>query len=169
MIQCPHCQARYRTNQPLSAKVSREVTCPQCRKTFTVISDGTELKTVAPARVLVVDDARFFRELLLDVLTDRQLQLKTADSARQAWEMLRKEPFDLLIIDVHLPDLNGLELVSRIRREKRLADLPILCLSGVYRQEDDSRKALRAGADDYLSKSFEPAELILRINRLLKR
>lgn len=169
VIQCPYCRSRYRTAQSLAAGASRTVTCPQCREPFQVISDGTGLEVAPLAHVLVVDDARFFRELLQDLLADQQLRLTTADNAGQAWELLTAEDFDLLIVDINLPDLNGLELVSRIRTDRRLAALPILCLSGVYRQEEDSRKALRAGADDFLGKSFAPEELIGRINRLLQR
>jgi DNA-binding response OmpR family regulator len=122
---------------------------------------------LALPKILIVDDARFFRELLLELLAERQAELLTADTAKGAWERLQLDDVALLIVDINLPDVSGLKLITQIRQHEKLKNIRILCVSGVYRQDDDALKALRAGADDFISKSFKPDELNQRIDKLL--
>lgn len=170
IIQCPECNSRYRT-QMVPDGQSVQVKCPKCAHQFKVRTAGVDAPAgnAEQATILVVDDARFFRELLVDLLTDRNANLLTADSAADAWERLRQQSVDLMIIDINLPDKNGLDLIREIRAEKELVKLPILCISGVYRKDDDATAAIRAGADDFISKSFKPDELNERIDKLLKK
>jgi len=168
IIQCPECKARYRTGDLPDGQTSAQVKCPKCSHQFQVNSAGTVSSGADLPTILVVDDARFFRALLTDLLKDRKAKLLTADDASSAWDTLHKKTVDLLIIDINLPDKNGLDLIREIRAEKKLEPLAILCISGVYRKEDDALKAIRAGADDFISKSFEPDELNERIDKLLK-
>ena len=171
IIQCPECKSRYRTKNIPAGKSSIQFKCPKCAKSFQVNTESTEPAAVSSeqATILLVDDARFFRELLIDLLKDRDVRLVTADSAKEAWQALQGNAIALMIVDINLPDKNGLELIKEIRADKKLADLAILCISGVYRKEDDAVKAIRAGADDFISKSFKPEELNERVDKLLKR
>jgi DNA-binding response OmpR family regulator len=106
---------------------------------------------------------------MLDLLKERNARLITADNAAEALQQLRTQSVDLLVIDINLPDKNGLDVIREIRLDEKLRDLPILCISGVYRKEDDAKSAIRAGADDFISKSFKPQELNERIDKLLKQ
>ena len=171
IIQCPECSSRYRTKVLPEGHSTAQVNCPKCKHQFTVSADDSEPITTASelASILMVDDARFFRELMADLLKERVVNLLTADSAEEAWRTLQKNSVDLLIVDINLPDKNGLDLIREIRAEQKFAELPILCISGVYRKDDDAMKAIRAGADDFISKSFKPHELNERIDKLLKK
>jgi predicted Zn finger-like uncharacterized protein len=163
-IQCPECKAKYRVQSAVDSSSPVVVTCPKCRHRFSV----KPVKEEKPARkILIVDDARFFRELIMDLLDDRKFELTTANCGEGAWEMLQSESFDLLIADVNLPDISGLDLIRRVRSDQRCARLPILCISGVYRQDDDARQAFIAGANDFMTKSFHPEDFTARIDKLL--
>jgi len=168
IIQCPECKSRYRTQNLAADQPKVQVKCPKCSHQFVVGQQGVA-GNVAKTTILMVDDARFFRELMVDLLKERKANLLTADSAEDAWDTLRKHSVDLLIVDINLPDKNGLELIREIRAEEGFAELTILCISGVYRKDDDAKKAIRAGADDFISKSFKPHELNERIDKLLNQ
>lgn len=171
IIQCPSCKSRYRASVLPEGHTSVKVTCPKCKHQF-VVEQGESTQSLPIAQqstILLVDDARFFRELLLDLLKERQAHLLTADNAEDAWQQLHQQKVDLLIVDINLPDKNGLDLIRDIRGEAKLASLPILCISGVYRKDDDAKNAIRAGADDFISKSFKPYELNERIDKLLSK
>jgi predicted Zn finger-like uncharacterized protein len=171
IIQCPECASRYKTRVLPDGHSPVQVKCPKCSHRFLVSNQdavgGTD-QSPAPI-ILMVEDARFFRELMVDLLKERKEKLLTVDSAEDAWVMLHKQKIDLLIVDINLPDKNGLDLIREIRADGDFNKLPILCISGVYRKDDDAMKALRAGADDFLSKSFKPHELDERIDKLLKK
>lgn len=168
IIQCPACKTRYRTRGLGVGQAALQVSCPQCAHRFLVEPAGSIEQKSAKTTILMVDDARFFRELLLDLLKGRGANLLTADTAEAAWTLLHKQPVDLLIADINLPDKSGLELIRDLRAEQKLNKLKILCISGVYRQDDDAINAIRAGADDFISKSFKPDELWARIDKLLQ-
>lgn len=169
IIQCPECEARYRIKGLPENKAVAKVKCPKCTHQFTISSEESKL-SVAPdlSTILMVDDARFFRELMADLLKERKANLLTADSAKEAWSLLHEHSVELLIVDINLPDKNGLDLIQEIRAEQKFSSVPILCISGVYRKDDDAKKAIRAGADDFISKSFKPDEFNERIDKLLK-
>lgn len=165
-IQCPKCEAKYRTQSPVHSVSPVAVTCPKCRHRFSV----EPLKEEQPSpRILIVDDARFFRELIMDLLDGQKCELTTANCAEEAWKLLQSKSFDLLIVDVNLPDISGLDLIKRVRADQNGSSLPILCISGVYRQDDDARQAFIAGANDFMTKSFHPEDFTARINKLLAR
>ena len=115
--------------------------------------------------LLVVDDDRRIRALLLRFLVGEGYRVSTADTAREARAKLQGLKFDLLVLDVMMPGENGFDLARAIRAE---SNVPILMLTA--RDEAESRIAgLEIGADDYLAKPFEPRELSLRIANILKR
>ena len=170
IIQCPECASRYRSKVLSENHSSVQVKCPKCSHQFIVHPEESSAgKPLQKSTILMVDDARFFRELMLDLLEGRDANLLTADNAEEAYRLLQKHPVDLLIVDINLPDKNGLDLIREIRAEQKLAGLAILCISGVYRKDDDAIKAIRAGADDFISKSFKPHELNERVDKLLKK
>ncbi|MBD1399201.1 response regulator [Pelovirga terrestris] len=165
-IQCPKCEAKYLTQLAIDSSSSVVVTCPKCRHRFTV----DPLKDGKPSpKILIVDDARFFRELIMDLLVDQNVELTTAHCGEEAWKLLQSVSFDLLIADINLPDISGSDLIKRVRNDPHCASLPILCISGVYRQDDDARQAFIAGANDFMTKSFHPEDFTARIDKLLAR
>lgn len=171
IIQCPECKSRYRTRVLSTGQSPLQIKCPKCSHQFLVDPNPSQSPEPAAGKqtILMVDDARFFRDLLLDLLKDSGANLLTADNAEDAWVMLHKHSVDLLIVDINLPDRNGLDLIREIREDKSFLPLRILCISGVYRKDDDAMAAIRAGADDFISKSFRPDELHDRIAKLLQK
>jgi two-component system, OmpR family, phosphate regulon response regulator OmpR len=115
--------------------------------------------------LLVVDDDRRIRALLLRFLLAEGYRVSTAETAAEARAKLLGLKFDLLVLDVMMPGENGFDLARAIRAS---STVPILMLTA--RDEKENRiKGLEIGADDYLSKPFEPRELSLRIANILKR
>jgi two-component system, OmpR family, phosphate regulon response regulator OmpR len=117
------------------------------------------------AHLLVVDDDTRIRSLLSQYLTERGFRVTVAANAKEARRKLEGLDFDLLVLDVMMGGESGVELTKSLRETK---DVPILMLTAL--SETDMRiKGLEAGADDYISKPFDPRELILRINSILRR
>jgi two-component system phosphate regulon response regulator OmpR len=115
--------------------------------------------------LLVVDDDRRIRDLLSRFLSTEGYRVSTADNAADARAKLIGLSFDLLILDVMMPGENGFDFAKSLRG---VSSVPILMLTA--RDAAESRiKGLEMGADDYLSKPFEPRELSLRIASILKR
>ncbi|MHA6686593.1 response regulator [Mesorhizobium sp. A556] len=115
--------------------------------------------------LLVIDDDTRIRNLLKQFLSENGFRVTVAGNADEARRKLRGLDFDLLVLDVMMPGENGVELTKSLRAEK---DVPILMLTAL--SETDSRvTGLSAGADDYLPKPFDPRELILRVNNILRR
>ena len=115
--------------------------------------------------ILIVDDDRRIRTLLSRFLSEQHFRVSVAADAAMARKILDGLDFDLMIVDVMMPGENGIELVRSLR-DKREA--PILMLTA--RSETEHRiEGLEAGADDYLPKPFDPRELLLRVNNILRR
>jgi len=115
--------------------------------------------------LLVVDDDTRIRNLLKQYLTENGFRVTVAGNAGEARRKLAGLDFDLLVLDVMMPGETGVDLTKSLRAEK---NVPILMLTAL--SETDSRiTGLEAGADDYLPKPFDPRELILRINNILRR
>jgi two-component system phosphate regulon response regulator OmpR len=115
--------------------------------------------------LLVVDDDARLRELLRRYLSDSGFRVTTAADVNEARANLASFAFDLVVLDVMMPGESGLELTRALRREGRV---PILLLTAMAEPEDRVN-GLEQGADDYLSKPFEPRELVLRIRNVLQR
>jgi two-component system, OmpR family, phosphate regulon response regulator OmpR len=117
------------------------------------------------AHLLVVDDDMRLRALLSRFLGSHGFRVTTAESAEDARRQLTLMAFDLLVVDVMMPGESGLEFTEALRQT---STVPILVLTA--RSEAPHRiRGLEVGADDYLAKPFEPRELLLRINNILKR
>lgn len=115
--------------------------------------------------ILVVDDDTRIRDLLRRYLSNSGFRVTTASDAAQARRKLEGMDFDLLVVDVMMPGETGLSLTKSLIATK---DVPILMLTAL--SEVESRiEGLEAGVDDYLGKPFDPKELVLRINAILKR
>src|SRR5690606_37097205 len=117
------------------------------------------------ARVLVVDDERPIRRFLRVALGSAGYAVVEADSVRSALEQAAATRPDLVILDLGLPDGDGVDVIRRLRE---WSEIPIIVLS-VRGQESDKIQALDAGADDYLTKPFGTGELLARLRAALRR
>lgn len=116
--------------------------------------------------ILVVDDDERLRQLLGRFLMDHGFLVSTAPDARAAREILDVLVYDLLIVDVMMPGEDGLSLTRDLKKKEGAPAILLLTARG---ETDERIEGLEAGADDYLSKPFEPKELLLRIQAILRR
>ena len=115
--------------------------------------------------ILIVDDDDRIRNLLKDYLSENDYIVSTAENAEQAKEKIQYFKFDILILDVMMPGQDGYELTKDIKKQIKV---PIILLTA--KGEVENRiKGLELGADDYISKPFEPKELLLRINNIINK
>jgi len=120
---------------------------------------------VSERHLLVVDDDDRLRALLERFLVRHGYHVSTAVDVASARAALKRFAYDLLILDVMLPDASGLTLTEQVRADRTV---PVLLLTA-RKEVEDRIRGLEAGADDYLSKPFEPRELLLRVQRILER
>ncbi len=116
--------------------------------------------------ILVVDDDRRLRQLLRSYLAENGFRVTVAANAAEARRRMESISFDLMILDIMMPGENGKQLTERLRAASE--KIPVLMLSALAETEDRI-EGLGSGGDDYLSKPFEPRELVLRIRNLLRR
>jgi len=117
------------------------------------------------ARVLVVDDDLTVREVVVSYLRAGGHTVVEAADGTLALKEMRESPADLVVLDLMMPGIDGLEVCRRLRT---IGDVPIIMLTALG-AEDDRVVGLEAGADDYVTKPFSPRELVLRVNALLRR
>jgi DNA-binding response OmpR family regulator len=116
-------------------------------------------------KILVVDDDRPSLKLISFLLREEGYVVSTAQNGQTALEIIQQRPPDLVILDVMMPHIDGFEVCHRIRK---VAKIPIIFLSAKG-QIEDRVMGLSIGADDYLAKPFEPAELLARVEAVLRR
>ena len=127
-----------------------------------------EAATGSPGRILIVDDHENNRLLLGDILALAGHQVAMAESGGAALELLDRQPIDLVLLDLLMPAMNGLEVLLALRRRPSLADVPVLVLSGVDHAEMTGQ-CLAAGAQDFIRKPFDTAILRARVAAALER
>ena len=118
-------------------------------------------------KVLIVDDDEELVELIEDVLVrDGRFEVKTVNNGFDAGMMVKDYRPDIIVLDVMLPDINGKEVCQRVRSDKSMDDVRIICISGMV-EEDKVGELKAAGADDFMHKPFEVEKLIERMCQLL--
>ena len=115
--------------------------------------------------ILIVDDEKEIRELIDIYLKGEGYNTLKAEDGEEALEILKKNEVDLIILDIMMPKLNGIEACLKIREER---EMPIIMLSAKS-QDIDKILGLNTGADDYLTKPFNPLELVARVKSQLRR
>jgi len=123
---------------------------------------------VSAGRILVIDDEPQIRRVMRAALSATGYEVSDARSGEEAVEKLGDERFDLILLDVNLPGMSGMDACRVIRRETLVPDVPIIMLT-VRNAEKDIVEALDAGADDYVVKPFGTPELLARIRAALRR
>jgi len=119
-------------------------------------------------RVLIVDDEPDIIELVSYNLGKEHFSVSTATDGTEALSKLREERFDLVVLDLMLPGMSGLDICRTLRNDPKTASLPIIMLTA-RGEEVDKIIGLEMGADDYLTKPFSPRELIARAKAVLRR
>lgn len=127
----------------------------------------TEIERAA-GRILVVDDTESNRDMLSRRLERRGFDVETARNGREALERVRSEPFDLVLLDIMMPEVNGYEVLEQMKGDDRLRFIPVVMISAIDDVESVV-KCLELGADDYLPKPFNPTLLRARVESTLAK
>ena len=123
------------------------------------------ISVVARERILMVDDEASIRELVVPVLRTEGFDVDEADDGETALELFRRRPHDLVVLDLRLPGIDGLEVLREIRR---VSTAYVIVLTA-RTEEADRVVGLELGADDYVTKPFSPRELVARVRTILRR
>lgn len=118
--------------------------------------------------VLIVDDEAAIREMIAVALQMAGYRCLEAENAQAAHAIVVDHRPDIILLDWMMPDVSGIELARRLKRETAYADIPIIMLTA-RSEEDNKIQGLEAGADDYITKPFSPRELIARLKAVLRR
>jgi two-component system, cell cycle response regulator len=119
-------------------------------------------------RILVVDDNRLNRMKLAHSLGQQGYTASMAEHGRQALEMLRSQPFDLVLLDILMPEMDGYEVLEEMKRDAILREIPVIVISAVDEMESVVR-CIEMGAEDYLPKPFDPVLLRARTGACLEK
>lgn len=119
------------------------------------------------AKVLVIEDDAHIWKMIEYKLKKEKHDLTWACDGMKAMEALEAAKPDLIISDIMIPYIDGLQILKKVKSMDNLKDIPVIMLTSKA-QEDDILKGLELGAHDYMAKPFSPAELILRVNKALK-
>lgn len=130
--------------------------------------DNSDSKTVPAGSVLVVDDVEVNRDLLARRLRQQGHQVTLADGGSQALEVINGNAFDLVLLDIMMPDVDGLEVLRTVRKTYSDGELPIIMVTAVDRSSDIV-ESLKNGANDYVTKPIDFPVLLARTNAQLKR
>ena len=120
------------------------------------------------AKVFLVEDEQSIITLVQYNLKKEGFKVSISSNGEEALREIKEQEPDLVLLDWMLPDLSGVDICRSLKKDKKLQDLPIIMLTAKG-QEEDKVAALNAGADDYITKPFGHAELVARINALLRR
>jgi two-component system alkaline phosphatase synthesis response regulator PhoP len=120
------------------------------------------------ADILVVEDEPDIRSLIVLHLEREGFRCRTAATGSEALRAVKRQPPDLVVLDLLLPELGGLEVCRRLRAERESSELPIIMLTA-RAEEVDRVVGLELGADDYVTKPFSPKELVARVRAVLRR
>jgi DNA-binding response OmpR family regulator len=117
-------------------------------------------------KVLVAEDDRDFGNILTQYITISGFEVTLGRDGKEAWELFNRDKPDICVLDVMMPEMDGFTLAEKIKEVQ--PDVPVIFLTAKSLKEDIVR-GLKIGADDYITKPFDPEVLILRINNILKR
>jgi two-component system, NtrC family, response regulator PilR len=123
-------------------------------------------KLFSMANILIVDDEQSYRQLLSLVFQENGNNIRTAMNGRQALEMLKAEPADVIISDVKMPDMDGIQMLRAVRETQ--PDLGVILMTA-YASVDTAREAFKLGADDFIQKPFDVEELKLIVKKTLEK
>src|SRR6185369_9826584 len=127
------------------------------------------ISTSERGRLLIVDDDRKILDLLVDLLEVEGYEVSTAIDGADAMDLVHSFEPDVVVSDVVMPVVGGLELCRRLKEDPQTAHIPVLLISGLITSDDAGIEGLHAGADDYLDLPFRNEELLVKVARLIER
>lgn len=116
-------------------------------------------------KILIADDDDDLRDLVEMVLSSAGYKVSPFANGKRAWDALQKEGADMAVLDINMPEMDGLELLDLIRGDERFKEMPVMLLTA-RKGMDERAKGLERGADDYLTKPFDNDELVKRVKLL---
>ena len=119
-------------------------------------------------KILVVDDEPYLAEMMANRLEANRYTVVTALSGRDALDQVAKVKPDLILLDILMPDMDGYQILRRLKEDPKTQSLPVIMLT-VKKWSEDIKKAMESGASDYIVKPFSPAEVLKKIEGVLKR
>ena len=122
---------------------------------------------MAEKKILLVEDNPVNRRLAVFLLRSQGYEVREATTAQEALELLEKERADLIVMDIQLPGMDGLEATKKIKAEPETADIPVLAVTS-YAMKGDREKALAAGCAGYVTKPIDKTIFLAEISRHLK-
>lgn len=172
VITCPECKGRYKIDPTASKTKVGKAKCPGCSHVFSITltgNDGKESANTAPRLplVLIVDDARFFRQMIMDLLSGLPVEFISAADGDEAWEKITSRLPQLVLLDLNIPGRTGKQILQSLQDEPRFRQVKVLAMSGVERGEQAAAEVRRFGAVDFINKSFKPSELEKRVKNIL--
>jgi len=127
-----------------------------------MISSDTKVVRITPAtghkKILIVDDSKVTRSMAMYALRIDGFELFEAESSREALELMNRYPFDMIITDLRMPEVDGVELVRQLRRMPPYREVPVIMVSG-FSGSDTRQLAFDAGVSSFLNKPFKPQQL----------
>ncbi len=142
---------------------------PLMRNAVTAMQSRKNKSTrLLPGKLLVVDDDAISRELLVHELQREGYQVDVAEGGRQALAMIRCDSYDLLILDIVMPEMNGYQVLEQLKSDGTLIDLPVVIISA-WIEMDDIAHCIELGAEDYLPRKFNSALLKARVSASLEK
>ena len=116
-------------------------------------------------KILVADDDDELRDLTTMVLESAGYEVSPHENGKKAWEYLQKSGADMAVLDINMPEMDGLELLDLIRNDDRFKEMPVMMLTA-RRTQAEQAHGIQRGADDYMTKPFENDALIARVKQL---
>ena len=133
-----------------------------------VSPENAERSAAEPMSVLIVDDMSTLRYMLSQYIRQQGHRAEQAANGRQALEMLRTAPYDLVLLDVMMPEMDGHAVLAELKADPHLREIPVIVISGVEDLESVAR-CIEGGAEDYLYKPVNPTLLRARVNACLRQ
>ena len=118
--------------------------------------------------ILLVDDSSFMRKVLKNVLSPKRYNIYDANGAKAGLEILKETEIHLILLDYEMPDINGAQMLEKIKKNRKFLDLPVIMLSGSNNQDVIAR-VLKHGASDFIRKPYVTEELLLKCDLHINR
>lgn len=171
IISCPECEKRYKIDPSGSKAAVAKVKCPGCAHVFEIdiqkpLENQNEQPPALPL-VLIVDDARFFREMIKDILSSLPVEIASSANGDEAWQFINNKKPQLVLLDLNIPGKSGREILQALDVSPLSGEVKVLAMSGVDRGAKTADEMRKIGATDFINKSFKPRELENRVKNML--
>jgi predicted Zn finger-like uncharacterized protein len=172
IVRCPKCKVRYRLDDARLQGASARLTCPKCQAVFIVRKDspaslpgGAAPAGAAARTALLADEPREFRDFVAAALREFEFEVGTTDNGEEALLLASGHRFDLILLNVYLRRMLGINVCERLKLEPATRDTPVLLIGALLRQEEGGLPRGLYGADDFIPTSIARKDLLDKIRR----